>query len=899
VEAKGSPILRKRPGVSDLGQIWTSGTAQLLYSWNGLWAIYGDRLALGTLSTIVAGASTFTTWSTTDKGSNVTLSGGNLAASFAAAANIMVRAGVSVSLGKYYWEVTIGTAGANAPIVGIARSSATLSGYLGSDGNGWGYQTNGNKVAGAVGTAYGATFTTGDIIGVLLDLDAGTLSFTKNGTSQGIAFSGLAGALFPAASGDGVTLVTVTANFGATAFSHAAPAGYVSGVPLGLLSPSTGGLRFDAQEVGASAATQVMMIKNRTQAWAVTAAGARTAIGFSSSMGAATYAVSGITRSGTTATATLPTDPGVNVGDSITVAGAVQTAYNITTSVTAVTPYSVTPASTVPLTITRSGTTATATSSSAHGLTNGASYTMEGAGQSAYNITATVTVTSPTTFTYPVTVTTRAAYGAAVTWNPADKAAGVTLSGGNLTAVMQGSGSNQAAVRATTAKSSGVAVWEFTIVSVGGGTSVGMAPGTMTLTHVLGQDANSYGYLSSGIIEHSGVTGSAPSYTTGDVIGFVLDYGAGTLFLYKNGVAVTSFGSAFGTQYAAASSISTTASTVTVNFGATAFAYSYDDPASPATGSPDVIKAATTTNATVSYTVSGSPTTPATGTITLTTNGGMVPGLPYIDGYFFVMDNNGVMWQSAIDDPTTWPALSNLTAQNENGKGKALNRSLNYLIAFKEWSTEFFFDTKVPNFSFTPADNGFTEVGCASGESVTHVDGSLIWVSQVKDRGRSVHLMTGLQQQKVSTPDVERILNNDDLATVYAYGLKLGGHSLYLLTLVTSNVTLLYDMDTQSWVTWSSLTAGTAVSVSSITRSGAVATVTTSTAHGLSDGDPVTIAGATQAEYNGMFQVTYVSTTSFTVPINGTPATPATGTITATRTRLLTSSSRSSVTTRA
>ncbi|OFW37650.1 MAG: hypothetical protein A3J29_06145 [Acidobacteria bacterium RIFCSPLOWO2_12_FULL_67_14b] len=73
-----------------------------------------------------------------------------------------------------------------------------------------------------------------------------------------------------------------------------------------------------------------------------------------------------------------------------------------------------------------------------------------------------------------------------------------------------------------------------------------------------------------------------------------------------------------------------------------------------------------------------------------------------------------------------------------------------------------------------------------------------------------------------------------------------------------------------------------AVSVSSITRSGTTATVTTAAAHGLATGDYARLAGATQTAYNGKFSVTVTSTTVFTVTVSGTPATPATGTITST-----------------
>lgn len=72
------------------------------------------------------------------------------------------------------------------------------------------------------------------------------------------------------------------------------------------------------------------------------------------------------------------------------------------------------------------------------------------------------------------------------------------------------------------------------------------------------------------------------------------------------------------------------------------------------------------------------------------------------------------------------------------------------------------------------------------------------------------------------------------------------------------------------------------LNVSSITRVGAIATATTTVPHYLSTGKSVTISGATETDYNGAFIVTVISATQFTYTVTGTPATPATGTITAT-----------------
>ena len=71
------------------------------------------------------------------------------------------------------------------------------------------------------------------------------------------------------------------------------------------------------------------------------------------------------------------------------------------------------------------------------------------------------------------------------------------------------------------------------------------------------------------------------------------------------------------------------------------------------------------------------------------------------------------------------------------------------------------------------------------------------------------------------------------------------------------------------------------VTLTSITRSGSTATATY-TSHGFKAGQLVYIAGANETEYNGNQRVlTVPDANTFTFTVSGTPATPATGTITA------------------
>lgn len=73
---------------------------------------------------------------------------------------------------------------------------------------------------------------------------------------------------------------------------------------------------------------------------------------------------------------------------------------------------------------------------------------------------------------------------------------------------------------------------------------------------------------------------------------------------------------------------------------------------------------------------------------------------------------------------------------------------------------------------------------------------------------------------------------------------------------------------------------GTPVAITSITRTGNVATVTI-TSHGASSGQNVTIDGAVPADYNGTFPITVTGVNTFTYIVDGDVTTPATGTKTA------------------
>lgn len=71
-------------------------------------------------------------------------------------------------------------------------------------------------------------------------------------------------------------------------------------------------------------------------------------------------------------------------------------------------------------------------------------------------------------------------------------------------------------------------------------------------------------------------------------------------------------------------------------------------------------------------------------------------------------------------------------------------------------------------------------------------------------------------------------------------------------------------------------TTSTAQTISSITRSGTTATLTTASPHGLVTGNYVTVSGATPSDFNGGYVITVTGTSTFTYVMATTPANNAT-----------------------
>lgn len=261
-----------------------------------------------------------------------------------------------------------------------------------------------------------------------------------------------------------------------------------------------------------------------------------------------------------------------------------------------------------------------------------------------------------------------------------------------------------------------------------------------------------------------------------------------------------------------------------------------------------------------------------------------VYGVVYLDGYIFVMNRLGVIYNSDLGAPTSWSALSFISANSEADAAVALVRQLNYVVAFKAFSTEFFYDAG--NASGSPLAkvlNALLEVGCASSGSIAFSDNTIYFMSASRQKGRSIMKMEGYTPKYISNQYIDRILNADSLEEVYAFVVKTNGHFFYVLTLVDTAITLVLDEVTGKWHRWTHLTADSPVSILSLeAQSDGSILATTVMPHSQSDGNVVDISGATPIGANGQFNLRYDSTVHANDEFSYVPDTPISGAITGT-----------------
>lgn len=214
----------------------------------------------------------------------------------------------------------------------------------------------------------------------------------------------------------------------------------------------------------------------------------------------------------------------------------------------------------------------------------------------------------------------------------------------------------------------------------------------------------------------------------------------------------------------------------------------------------------------------------------------IVRGWAYLDGTLYVMNANNEIYGSAnLNDPTVWDPLNVIIAQNGSDGAVALSKHKEYVMALKEYSSEFFYNAANPAASPLSSLRGSKiPFGCVNAYTVQVIDEENFWVSRSEQGDCRVVRLTNLRPSVISNPSVERILRNfngwsgsGNALLVRSFQVKLGGHRYYGVSLPvtifdyvsgtssSTSVTLIYDLDQNLWYRWTSASSDVSWQISS------------------------------------------------------------------------------------
>lgn len=193
----------------------------------------------------------------------------------------------------------------------------------------------------------------------------------------------------------------------------------------------------------------------------------------------------------------------------------------------------------------------------------------------------------------------------------------------------------------------------------------------------------------------------------------------------------------------------------------------------------------------------------ATGTFEQITDPDFVPGntVSFNDGFFISNEpGSGRFWLSKSYDGLVYDALDFATAESNPDNLVYPYPDHGEIILFGEIATEFLVNTGALDFPYARIAGSAIEWGLAARWSVTKFDNSVIFLAQNRLGEVQVTRINGYTPKRVSTFDLEAIINAYPFASIKAasgYSYMYKGHPFYVLNFTEAS--WLYDGASNAW----------------------------------------------------------------------------------------------------
>lgn len=180
----------------------------------------------------------------------------------------------------------------------------------------------------------------------------------------------------------------------------------------------------------------------------------------------------------------------------------------------------------------------------------------------------------------------------------------------------------------------------------------------------------------------------------------------------------------------------------------------------------------------------------------------------YIDSYLVVAKSGTAdLYNSNLNDPLVWTAGDFITAETFPDPIVAVCRQNNYIVAIGAQTIEFFYDTGAyPGTPFARNAAALHQIGTSAPDTLAQMEEQVIFVGQTQTGGRTVWLFNGFNPSEIGTEPIRQSLDHEgaNISNAKAFCVRSKGHKFYVLNL--TNVTWVYDFDTQLWHQWADYT---------------------------------------------------------------------------------------------
>ena len=214
----------------------------------------------------------------------------------------------------------------------------------------------------------------------------------------------------------------------------------------------------------------------------------------------------------------------------------------------------------------------------------------------------------------------------------------------------------------------------------------------------------------------------------------------------------------------------------------------------------------------------------------------------FMDGYLFQAQSNGRIWNSVLNNVSSWTATAFLTADTHGGDLEAIYIQKDQIVGLTKNRCEFYFNNGNPSGSpLLRIDQNTIYVGLASRESLAWFGEVGCFVGENADGGRAVYRLGSLKLQDISTPSINRFLiaEGPSISSCTAWMAPINGQVIYCLNLQVANKSFSYGVETGFWSEWRdtgasrfncvSATYGDGITYLQDTSSGQIYTVSSNT----------------------------------------------------------------------